>query len=117
MAALLFRLGRASARRAWLVVVAWVVVLGAALAALLSFGGSLATGFSIPGTETERVNERLTEALPELAGATGSVVLATEDGAAFTPEQRDGIGELLDGIAAIDGVTGVADPCGPSTRR
>lgn len=41
MASLLYRLGRFSAHRAWLVIVAWVVILGLAGGAFALFGGSL----------------------------------------------------------------------------
>ena len=41
MASLLYRLGRFSARRAWLVIVAWVVILGLAGGAFALFGGTL----------------------------------------------------------------------------
>ena len=53
MATLLYRLGRFSARRAWLVIVAWVVILGLAGGAFALFGGTLTSAVSIPGTATQ----------------------------------------------------------------
>ena len=41
MAALLYRLGSFAARRAWQVIVAWVLILGLSVGAFLAFGGSL----------------------------------------------------------------------------
>ncbi|MBB5907919.1 MMPL family transporter [Actinoalloteichus hymeniacidonis] len=109
VANLLYRLGRWSARRAWAVIAAWIVVLAAAGGAFLTLGGSLASNFSIPGTETERVNDRLTEQFPELTGATAQVVFATED-AEFGASERDQIAELLAEVGEVDGVTAVTDP-------
>src|SRR5690606_11780178 len=88
MAELLYRLGRACARRARTVLAAWLAVLVLAGAAFVAFGGTLASSFSIPGTPTADVTERLQTALPEASGGTGTIVLTTEDGAPFTPEQE-----------------------------
>ncbi|WP_460774396.1 MMPL family transporter [Microbacterium sp. GXF7504] len=117
MANLLYRLGRFSARRAWAVLLGWIVILGLAGGSFLAFGGTLATSFSIPGTETERVSDQLADELPDLAGATGSVVFATEDGEPFTDAQRAGIAELFAEIADVDGIAAVADPFDTETQR
>ncbi|QEO14423.1 MMPL family transporter [Agromyces intestinalis] len=109
MAELLYRLGRFAARRAWTVVIGWLVVLGLAGGAFLAFGGTLATSFSIPGTETARVTDQLEDEIGGIGGATGTVVFQT-DGAAFTPEQQAAIADVLDEIDGIDGVSGVVDP-------
>ncbi|MCR2784836.1 MULTISPECIES: MMPL family transporter [unclassified Microbacterium] len=117
MANLLFRLGTFSARRAWTVIVGWVIVLGMAGGAFLAFGGSLASSFSIPGTETERVNEQLSDTFPELTGASATAVFATDDGSAFSAEQQDEIAALLDDIAGVEGVAGVTDPFSVESER
>ncbi|GAA1054949.1 hypothetical protein GCM10017608_18010 [Agromyces luteolus] len=117
MAELLYRLGRFSARRSWTVVVGWVVALAMAVGAFLAFGGTLTSSMSIPGTETERVNEQLTDELDGLGGATGTVVFQTEDGSAFTDAQESAIGDLLDGIAGLDGVEDVVDPFAAASDR
>lgn len=110
MAELLYRLGRFSARRAWTVIVGWLVVLGLAGGAFLAFGGALATSFSIPNTETERVSDQLADTFPELTGASATVVFATDDGSAFTDAQEADIAALLDDVSAISGVAGVTNP-------
>ncbi|APU15876.1 MULTISPECIES: MMPL family transporter [Actinoalloteichus] len=116
MANLLYRLGRFSARRAWAVIAAWILVLAAAGGAFLALGGSLASSFSIPGTETERVNDRLTEQFPELTGATASVVFATE-GNEFDTAQRAEIDALLGQVDDVDGVTAVTSPFEVEAQR
>ncbi|HNL50447.1 MAG: MMPL family transporter [Actinobacteria bacterium] len=110
MAELLFRLGRWSAQHAWRVVVGWIVILAAAAGAFLGFGGTLATGFNIPGTETERVSAQLADTFPELTGASASVVFQTADGTKFTAEQQHGVADLLQEVGTIDGVASTTDP-------
>src|SRR6188508_3176980 len=105
MASLLYRLGRFSARRAWLVIVAWVVVLGLAGGAFALFGGTLTSAVSIPGTATQKVSDELAEKFPSASGGRGTVVFTTTDDSAFTEEQKTAIGELLDDTVALDNVT------------
>lgn len=116
MATLLYRLGLGSARRPWAVITGWFLVLALAGGAYLAFGGAIASTFSIPGTETERVTDRLQDALPDLTGATGSVVFATEDGA-FSDGQREEIGALLDELEGIDGVNDTVNPFSSEADR
>lgn len=116
MAHLLYRLGRACASKAWTVIIAWVVVLAAAAGAFLGFGGALATTFSIPGTETERVTEELAEALPELTGASGQLVLTAEDDT-FSAEQQSAIADMLSELATLDGITGITNPFTTEAER
>ena len=77
MAALLYRLGSFAARRAWQVIVAWVLILGLSIGAFLAFGGSLSNSFDIPGTASGAVVDELTQELPDSAGMTASVVYQT----------------------------------------
>ena len=110
MAHFLFRLGRASALRPFVAIVAWLVALVAAGAAFLTFGGTLSDAFSIPGTETQRVTEQLSEEIPGLDGGAARVVFATEDGTEFTAEQQTQISAALGSATEVDHVTGVVDP-------
>ena len=109
MAELLYRLGKFSARRAWIVIVAWTAVLGIAGGGFaLGFGG-LSNSFDIPGTASGAVVEELEDALPDFAGASGTVVFHTENGEALTPAQREAISALVSN-AVLPDVTGVVDP-------
>jgi RND superfamily putative drug exporter len=51
MATVLYRLGRASFRHRWLVLVLWIVVLGALGGAAAAFKGPTSSDFTMPGTE------------------------------------------------------------------
>jgi RND superfamily putative drug exporter len=110
MAELLYRLGRFAARRARTVIAVWLAILVIAGGAFAVAGGTLSTSISIPGTPTTEVTDRLADEFPEASGGTGTVVLQSEDGAAFTPEQQAQIAERLAEAAEVDGVTAVIDP-------
>ena len=117
MAELLYRLGLLAARCARTVVATWLAVLAAAGLAFALAGGTLENSFSIPGTPTAEVTERLQAELPEVAGGTGTVVLRTEDGSAFTPEQTAAIGERIAEAAEVDRVETVVDPFATAAER
>ncbi|GGI38592.1 hypothetical protein GCM10010988_19780 [Cnuibacter physcomitrellae] len=110
MAALLFRLGSFAARRAWAVIVSWVVILGLAVTAFLTLGGTLSNSFDIPGTASGAVTDELAEKLPDRAGGTGTVVYQTTDGSAFTDAQKQAISALAATAKDLDGVADVNDP-------
>ncbi|WP_344553825.1 MMPL family transporter [Pseudokineococcus marinus] len=110
VAHLLHRLGTSAARLRWRVVVAWFAVLALGVGAFLAFGGTLVSTFSIPGTETDRVAAQLAEEVPGASGATGTVVLRTEDGQPFTAEQEAAVATALDDVAGLDGVASTVDP-------
>ncbi|HWS36582.1 MAG TPA: hypothetical protein VN408_28080, partial [Actinoplanes sp.] len=71
MAELLYRLGRFCARRAKAVLATWLVVLGLAVTGYFVARGELSPVVDIPGTETQKVSDRLGERLPVAAGGNG----------------------------------------------
>ncbi|MEX0159754.1 MULTISPECIES: MMPL family transporter [unclassified Microbacterium] len=110
MAALLYRLGSFAARKAWTVIVSWVVILGLGVGAFLTLGGTLSNSFDIPGTASGAVTDQLAEKLPDTAGGTGTVVYQTTDGSAFTEQQKQEISDLASSAEDLDGVASVIDP-------
>ena len=110
MASLLFRLGSFAARKAWTVIVSWVIILGLGVGAFLTLGGTLSNSFDIPGTASGAVTDQLAEKLPDTAGGTGTVVYQTTDGSAFTEQQKQEISALAKSAEDLDGVASVIDP-------
>ncbi|MGC4175585.1 MMPL family transporter [Demequina sp.] len=117
MAHFLFRIGRGSAARPFIAIIAWAVALLAAAGAFLAFGGKLADTFSIPGTETQRVTEEMSSKIAGLDGGSARIVFTTEDGAAFTAEQQQAISTALASATEIEHVTGVVDPFATQAQR
>ncbi|MEO8262494.1 MAG: MMPL family transporter [Pseudolysinimonas sp.] len=110
MAKLLSRLGLLAAHRPLAVLGGWLAVLAIAVGAFLMSGGGLAASLSIPGTPTAVINDRVAEKLPDLGGASGTVVFQTSDGVAFDADQRAAISDVLDGLTDLPGVDSIVDP-------
>lgn len=117
MAKLLYRLGRLCGRRSWTVIVAWLIVLAAATGAFVVGRGALASGFDIPGTETARVTQTLTEKIPGLGGGSGAVVFRTIDGSPMTAAQRSAISALAASAKSLPYVAAVVDPFAAEAER
>jgi RND superfamily putative drug exporter len=84
MASLLARLGRASFRHRGLVSVAWLAVLGAVVALLLTLGNSFDDEFTIPGSESQDALDQLDAASPGAAGVGAQIVFVAPDGQTVT---------------------------------
>lgn len=110
MAELLHQLGTFAARRAWTVIIAWVVVLGLAIGGFLIGFKGLSSSFDIPGTASGDVIAELEETLPDFSGASGTVVFHTDDQSAFTGEQRAAITALAEAGRDLPDVADVIDP-------
>ena len=110
MAELLYRLGKLAAKRAWIVVVGWAVLLGLAAASFLLFAGSLSASFDIPGTATQKVSDQLAKKLPDFSGASGSVVYHTTDNKPFTDAQQADIQKVVADANELQDVATVTDP-------
>ncbi|WP_037559212.1 MMPL family transporter [Spirillospora albida] len=113
MATLLYRLGRSSFRHRRLVALLWVgllVLCGAGAAALK---GPTSTEFSIPGTESQRAIDLLSERMPQAAadGATARVVFAAKDGAKVTdPAAKAAVRTTVAALGEEPNVASVVDP-------
>ncbi|MFC7494296.1 MULTISPECIES: MMPL family transporter [unclassified Nocardioides] len=102
------RIARACHRRRWLVVVAWLLALGAAVGLTSTFGGDLANGTTLAGSDSERAQVLLEERFPARSGDQLDVVVRGDD--VNTPEVRAAVTDLLDELAGMPHVAEVADP-------
>ncbi|MFG1766010.1 MMPL family transporter [Micromonospora parva] len=111
MATLLYRLGRGALRRRRLVVALWLVVLVVAGLAAATLRGPTASNFTMPGTESQRALDLLSEQFPAASGATGTIaVKAPADGQLATPEGQAVVQELVQEASALPGVVGAVNP-------
>lgn len=106
MAGLLYRLGRFSARRHWLVIIAWIVIMGIAGVTYSLFAGTISSSITIPNTKTSQVQDELADKFPSANGGTGTIVFETTDGKAFTDTQKSDVADFLQKVEQLDGVKG-----------
>ncbi len=110
MAKLLYLLGQFSAKRAWIVLVTWVLVLGGAATAALTLGGGFSANLTLSGTPAQQVIDDLKKNFPDASRGSAQVVFTTTDGKPFTDAQRDEIAERLNEATQLAGVSGVVNP-------
>ncbi|MFC6152863.1 MMPL family transporter [Nocardioides yefusunii] len=109
MSSYLYRLGRAAARHARLVLVAWIVALIGLGAGAVALGGQLQQDLSIPGTEGQRGLDTLDQRFPLLAGATGQVLFVAPEGETVA-DHSDEVEKVLAAVEKVDQVATVTDP-------
>jgi RND superfamily putative drug exporter len=117
MAELLYRLGKTAARRAWLVILAWVLALSGAAGAYVAWSGELTTSFDIPGLPSSEVVDELQEGLPDLAGGSGTIAFQTEDGSPLSSTQKQEIQALITSAEDLPDVAAVTDPFQTEAQR
>jgi len=110
MANLLYKLGQLSARRAWLVIVAWVLILAATGASMAIFGGKLTTTMSLPGTPSQLVIDDLQKSFPAATNGSGQVVFHKTDGVVFTDSEKTQISALLNTVKAQASISDALNP-------
>ena len=108
MALLLYRLGKFSATHRWAVVALWLVILLGAGGAAAAFHGQMSNNFQIPGTETQRMLDKLKTDLPSSAG--GSAGNVFESGNGFSDAQKSAIDDALQNLGTKSYVQSAVSP-------
>ena len=106
MSRFLYRLGGASARHPWRVIVAWLLTLAATFGLAASFGGTLTDDYTIPGSDSQAAFDLLQERFPEMSGADARVVVRSDDG----PLAEAELAAAADRLAAVPEAGAVAPP-------
>ncbi|KQR67013.1 RND transporter [Arthrobacter sp. Leaf337] len=109
MALFLYRLGKFSYRRRWLVISLWLAVLVAVGGSAAAFHGTLSNNFQIPGTETQQMADKLKKELPSSSGGSASVVFEAND-AQFSQAGKDAVTAALTKLKTLPDVQGTVDP-------
>ena len=111
MAIFLYRLGKASYRRAGRVLLAWLAALVAIGGVGFGFAGQTDEEFRIPGSESQEAFDRLEAVFPAFAGASAQAVLVAPDGERLDQaEYRSLIIRLTGAIDRLDGVEEAVHP-------
>lgn len=108
MALLLYRLGKFSATHRWAVVALWLVILLGAGGAAAAFHGQMSNNFQIPGTETQRMLDKLKTDLPASAGGSAGIVFESANG--FNEAQKGAVSDVLKDLATESYVQSAVSP-------
>lgn len=108
MNAFLDALGRWCARRRWTVVVLWVVVVGALLAAREGAGGTFANDYTVPGSQSAEGLALLQDDFPAQGGYAGQIVFHAADGQVSA--QRGVVDAAMADIAGLPHVITATSP-------
>jgi len=117
LAELLYRIGQFSARRAWLVIITWMLILVAGVSAMVLSGGKLATTLSISGTPSQQIIDELRDKFPDASRGTAQIVFYSENGTKFSAAQEAGISAALAAVGERDNVNSVVDPFTTAAER
>lgn len=110
MAKFLFNLGAFAARRSWLVIVSWLLILTTSVTLAAVTGGSFITTMSVPGTPAQKTIDQLQASFPSASRGSGQVVLATSDGKAFTAAEKSAISDVLTQLETLPRVDEAMNP-------
>src|SRR3954451_15012775 len=110
MSALLFRLGRSSARHPLRVLTVWLVAAIAIVVLQSTAGGKFDDSFRVPGVESQRAADTLKDRFPSQAGQTARIVLHTDDGRLDDGSHRTVVDNTRHQLSTGHAVAGVTDP-------
>ncbi|WP_433565590.1 MMPL family transporter [Nocardia sp. CA-151230] len=111
MSALLGRIGDFAFRRRGLVVSIWAILLIAVVGGAALAGGRLDDRFTVPGAESQRALDTLSETAPDAAGANAQLVFTAPEGHLVTEAPyRTAIQHTLEVAGTAPGAIGVTTP-------
>ncbi len=110
MSELLYRLGQFSARRAWVVIASWFIILGLSVGAALSAGGTFSSAMTIDGTPAQQTIDKLQKSFPSASRGMGQVIFHKTDGTKFSAEELSLIADALIEAKSLPGVSDVVNP-------
>jgi RND superfamily putative drug exporter len=110
VSALLFRLGRSSARHPFRVIGLWLVAAIAIVVLQGAAGGKFDDSFRVPGVESQRAADILKDRFSSHAGQSTRIVLHANDGRLDDADHRPTVDRTRQQLSTGHGVTGVTDP-------
>ncbi|MDQ1614950.1 MAG: putative drug exporter of the superfamily, partial [Actinomycetota bacterium] len=102
------RLGTTAARRPWLFIGAWLVVLIAVVGLRHQFGGTFANNYTVPGSESSTGLDVLGKSFPAKGGYAGSIVFHSSSGPVSADAQA--VSSSMAAVAKLPDVLAASDP-------
>jgi putative drug exporter of the RND superfamily len=114
MARFLGRLGRAAARRHWVVLALAAVAVAGFVVWASTSGGETVDAFSVPGSESKASADLLDDKFPSEAGDSANVVFQAHSGKITDSDNAAAIAQAQAALADLDDVTAVTGPATPN---
>ena len=111
------RVARWCVRHRGRVLIIWVVVLIAALAAMSRVGTRAANQFSLSGTESQRAQDLLQQSFPAQSGDVDQIVVRARQARIAAPAIRARIEPMLNRVARLPHVSSVVGPYAAGTTQ
>jgi RND superfamily putative drug exporter len=108
MNAALERLGRLAARRHWIVIVGWLIVLGGLLGARHAFGGEYVNNFTVPGSSSSQGVDTLNKQFSQQGGYAGQIVFHARSGT--VAQQQSAVNQATTNVAKLPDVIKAVSP-------
>jgi len=105
---LLERLGSFAARKHWIVIIGWVIILGGLLWANGAFGGKYVNNYTVPGSDSSNGLNVLNADYPSQGGYGGQIVFHARHGT--VAQQQTAVNQATSNVAKLSGVTKAVSP-------
>jgi putative drug exporter of the RND superfamily len=106
--ALLERLAGVAARRHWVFIIAWVIILGGLLAAKSAFGGEYVNNYNVSGSDSAAGLNVLNSTYPQEGGYGGQIVFHATKGT--VTDQQSAVNQSVTNISKLPDVTKAVSP-------
>ncbi len=105
---LLERLGGFAARRHWVVIIAWLIILGGLIVAKHDFGGDFVNNYTVPGSSSSNGLNLLNSDYPQQGGYGGQIVFHARHGT--VAQQETAVNQAMGNVAKLPHVIKAASP-------
>jgi RND superfamily putative drug exporter len=107
---LLERVAGFAARRHWIVIVAWVLILGGVLAASRAWGGTYVNNYNVPGSDSAAGLDRLNSHFPQQGGYAGQLVFHPAHGPLTGSADQSAVNQAVANVVKLPHVIKVVSP-------
>jgi putative drug exporter of the RND superfamily len=108
MSHLLERLGGFAARKYWVFIFGWLIILGALLGAKQAYGGQYVNDYTVPGSESSNGLNVLNSQYPQQGGFGGQIVYHALHGT--VTQQQSAVNQATSNVAKLPGVIKAVSP-------
>src|SRR6201996_2097495 len=107
---LLERVGAFSARRWWIVIIGWVIILGGLLAAHHATNGEYVNNYTVAGTSSAIGKDTLSSSFPQQSGYAGQIVFHARTGTVAA--QQNAVSQSVTNVSKLPHVIKAVSPFG-----